>query len=154
MVTAAHTPSEELLCPDSWESRVASVHFSPQSVHSWSTTNNCDSLAAMLMWFTCTFQCRCMENCSVKLDETVCLYIQYLHLYSVSFRTLTVVVLPQRAVHHGTLPMQWRVPTTTEVTVGRPRPSTCLAGAVARLTAPPAGVTEGLRWTLFNTGFS
>lgn len=25
---------------------------------------------------------------------------------------------------------------------------------MTRLTAPPAGITEGLRWTLFNTGFS
>ncbi len=64
---------------------------------------------------------------------------------------LTVVVLSQWAVNQRALSMQRRVSTKTKVTVCWTRPVACLAWAVARLAAPPSGVTEGLLWALLNT---
>lgn len=69
-------------------------------------------------------------------------------------KMLTIIVLPQWAVSHGALSMKRRVPIQTKVAVGGVRAMACLAWDMARLTAPPTGVTEGLLWALFNTSTS
>lgn len=64
------------------------------------------------------------------------------------FSPLTFIVLAQRAINQRTLAVKGKVPTQTEVAVCWTRPVARLTGAVARLTAPPAGVAERLRRTL------
>lgn len=62
----------------------------------------------------------------------------------------TIKILSQWAVDQRTLPMQGGAPTRAEIAVCWTRPVAHLTWAVARLTAPPTGVTVGLLWTLFN----
>lgn len=64
------------------------------------------------------------------------------------FSPLTFIVLAQGAINQRTLAVKRKVPTQTEVAVCWTRPVARLTGAVARLTAPPAGVAERLRRTL------
>lgn len=69
----------------------------------------------------------------------------------VTFTIFPIKILSLWAVNVRTLSMYRKIPTRTKVAVCCTRSVACLARAVARLTAPPAGVAEGLLRTLFNT---